>query len=286
MKLIQWYPGHMAKAMRLMEENLKLCDAVVFVLDSRAPISTYNPKLKLLVGNKPVLYLFAKSDLADGGADELLARFKASGKNAIKLNALNGAQAHILREAMGALVAEKAKRNQRKGVLKPMRFLIAGVPNTGKSTVINLLCGARRAVTGDKAGVTRTKQWVKCGTFELLDTPGTMPPSFANQTLAKRLAYIGSLNDDILETDEIALALLEEMRAKYPAALEERYGITQGTPLEMLNRVCARRGFLLKGNNDYDYERGERAVIDDLRKGKLGRVCFDGAEDMSEAGLL
>lgn len=285
MKQIQWYPGHMAKAMRLMEENLKLCDAVVFVLDARAPASTYNPKLKALAGNKPVLYLFGKSDLADGRADELLFLLKSGGNNALKLNALNGAQAHVLRDAMSALVAEKAQRYKEKGSLRPTRFLIAGVPNTGKSTVINLLCGSRRAVTGDKAGVTRNKQWVKCGSFELMDTPGTMPPSFTNQTLAKRLAYIGSVNDDILETDEIALALLEEMRQKYPSALEERYGITGGSPLEMLNKVCARRGFVMKGN-DYDYERGERAVIDDFRKGKLGRVCLDGKEDLEEVGLL
>lgn len=285
MKTIQWYPGHMAKAMRLMEENLKLCDAVVLVLDARAPASTYNPRLKALVGNKPVLYLFGKGDLADGGADELLYRLKSGGANALKLNALSGAQAHVLREAMGALVAEKAQRMKEKGSQKPMRFLIAGVPNTGKSTLINLLCGSRRAVTGDKAGVTRSKQWVKCGAFELLDTPGTMPPSFVNQTLARRLAYIGSVNDDILETDEIALALLEEMQAKYPSALEERYGITGGTPLEMLGKVCMRRGFVIKGN-DFDYERGERAVIDDFRKGRLGKVCLDGKEDMEEVGLL
>lgn len=275
----------MAKAMRLMEENLSLCDAVVFVLDSRAPASTYNPKLKTLAGNKPVLYLFGKGDLADGKADELLALLKESGKSAVRLNATNGAQAHVLRAAMSALVAEKSERLKEKGSLRPLRFLIAGVPNTGKSTVINLLSGSRRAVTGDKAGVTRTKQWVKCGAFELLDTPGTMPPSFADQRLARRLAFIGSVNDDILEIDEIALALLAELREKYPKGPEERYGITGGTPLEMLEQVCTRRGFLLRGN-EFDYERGERAVIDDFRKGKLGRVCLDGKDDLEEVGLI
>lgn len=276
----------MAKAMRLMEDSLKLCDAVVFVLDSRAPASTYNPKLKTLVGSKPVLYLFGKSDLADSSAEGLMALIRESGKPVLRLNALNGAKAHELKSAMSALVAEKAQRLREKGSLKPLRFLIAGIPNTGKSTVINLLCGSRRAVTGDKAGVTKTKQWVKCGAFELMDTPGVMPPSFSDQTLARRLAYIGSINDDILETDEIALALLQELYEKYPQGLEERYGITGGSPLEMLNRVCARRGFLLKGNNDYDYERGERAVIDDFRKGRLGRVCLDSAEELKEVGLI
>ncbi len=138
---------------------------------------------------------------------------------------------------------------------------------------------------GDKAGVTRGKQWVKCGSFELMDTPGTMPPSFSDQTLARRLAYIGSVNDDILEMDEIALCLLEELAANYPERLRERYEISDGTPLELLEAVCKKRGYLLRGG-ELDYERGERALIDDFRKGKLGRVCLDSAEDMKNAGLI
>lgn len=284
---INWFPGHMAKAMRLMEENLRLCDAVVFVLDARAPASTYNPKLKELVGNKPVLYLFNKADLAGAKADELLSVLKESGTKGLKLNAtLQNGKRELITE-MSALVTEKSRRLKEKGSLKPLRFLIAGVPNTGKSTVINLLSGSRRAVTGDKAGVTKTKQWVKCGAFELMDTPGTMPPSLKNQTLARRLAYIGSVKDDVLNIDEIALALLEDLSSLNPAGLSERYGIRDNcTPLEMLNQVCARRGFLLKGNNDYDFERGERAVIDDFRKGRLGKICFDCADDMKEVGLI
>ncbi len=277
----------MAKAMRLMEENLRLCDAVVFVLDARAPASTYNPKLKALVGNKPVLYLFNKADLAGAKADELLSVLKESGTKGLTLNSTLQNGKRELIAGMSALVAEKSRRLKEKGSLKPLRFLIAGVPNTGKSTVINLLCGSRRAVTGDKAGVTKTKQWVKCGAFELMDTPGVMPPSFQNQTLARRLAYIGSVKDDILSMDEIALALLEDLSSLNPAGLSERYGIGKGSaPLEMLNQVCARRGFLLKGNNDYDFERGERAVIDDFRKGRLGKVCFDCEDDMKEVGLI
>ncbi len=284
MKTIQWFPGHMAKAMRVMEENLRLCDAVVFVLDARAPASTYNPKLVALAGSKPVLYLLNKGDLADGGADALLTLVKESGKAAIKISATGKSAARIMQSAMEELVREKAQRLAEKGSKKPLRFLIAGVPNTGKSTLINALSGGRKAQVGDKAGVTKAKQWVKCGGFELMDTPGTMPPSFADQSLARRLAYIGSVNDDILEMDEIALALLEELYQKYPKGLEERYGITGGTPLEMLGQVCRKRGFLLKGN-DFDYERGERAVIDDFRKGKLGRVCLDGAEDLKKVNL-
>ena len=284
MKLIHWFPGHMAKAMRLMEENLRLCDAVVFVLDARAPASSYNPKLNGLAGQKPVLFLFNKCDLADGKADELLSLMRAGGRSAIKLNA-TAQNVRPLQAAMEELVKEKAARLKEKGSNKPLRFLIAGVPNTGKSTVINALSGEKKAQVGDKAGVTRGKQWVKCGSFELMDTPGTMPPSFSDQTLARRLAYLGSVNDDILEMDEIALCLLEELSEKYPNALSGRYGIAEGTPLEMLGQICQKRGFLLRGG-EYDYERGERALIDDFRKGKLGRVCLDSAEDMKNAGLV
>lgn len=285
MKTIQWFPGHMAKAMRMMEENVKLCDAVVFVLDARAPASTYNKKLDDLLGGRPVLYLFNKWDLSDAREEQLFAAMEESGKRAAKLTATNPRMAHTVKAAMESLVAEKIQRLKEKGSNRPLRFLIAGVPNTGKSTVINLLSGAKRTVTGDKAGVTRSKQWVKCGAFELMDTPGTMPPSFSNQTLARRLAYIGSVNDDILEMDEIALSLLEDLFAIAPETLGERYGIEGGTPLEMLEQVCVRRGFMLRGG-EYDYERGERAVVDDFRKGKLGRITLDSVEDMREVALI
>ena len=285
MKNIQWYPGHMAKAMRLMEESIKLCDAVVFVLDARAPASSFNPRLCRIAGNKPVLYLFNKADMADGQAEALLKTVKESGKHAVLGNATAHKDARALQAAMAELVREKAERNREKGITKPLRFLVAGIPNTGKSTLINLLAGGKKEVTGDKAGVTRKNQWVRCGAFELLDTPGTMPPSCENQTLARRLAYLGGINDDILEFDEIALCLLEEMAQKYPDRLRERYGIESGEQLEILTKVCARMGFDL-GDNEYDYERGECALMDDLRKGRLGRVCFDGAEDLVSAGLV
>ena len=285
MKIIQWFPGHMAKAMRMMEENVKLCDAVVFVLDARAPAATYNPKLTELVGSRPVLFLLNKSDLAARGAEELCTLLQKSGKNALRLAATDRGAPRTLEAAMEALVREKTARLREKGSRRPLRFLVAGVPNTGKSTLINALSGGKRAQVGDKAGVTRGKQWVRCGSFELMDTPGTMPPALTDQTLARRLAYIGSVNDDILAMDEIALALLEELFGKAPEGLLERYGIEGGTPLEMLEAVCAKRGFLLRGG-EFDYERGERALIDDFRKGRLGKVCFDGQEDLKNVGLL
>ncbi len=287
MKTISWFPGHMAKAMRMMEENIKLCDAVALILDARCIAASFNARLLSFTGARPVLYVLNKADLADPSAtDRALTLLKREGKKAIKLNSTSSSSARILREAMEEVAAEKAARLKEKGSARPLRFLIAGIPNTGKSTLINLLAGGKKAITGDKAGVTRGKQWVKCGSFELMDTPGTMPPSCENQTLARRLAFVGSINDDILAMDEIALALLEELSAKYPAGLSERYGIEAGiSPLEMLDAVCKKRGFILRGG-DYDYERGERALIDDFRKGKLGRITFDGEEDLRDAGLL
>lgn len=275
----------MAKAVRMMEENLKLCDAVVFVLDARAPASSFNPRLADMVGAKPVLYILNKGDLADGGADMAASAMQKAGKPAVRIAATMPSSARALTAAMEALTAEKRARLAEKGVNKPLRFLVAGIPNTGKSTVINLLAGGRKAQVGDKAGVTRAKQWVRCGAFELLDTPGTMPPSLVNQTLARRLAYLGSVNDDILDREEVALALLAELWEKYPAALAERYGIDDGAPLAMYEQLCRRRGFVLKGN-DYDYSRGAIALLDDLRKGRLGKICLDNADDLREVGLI
>ena len=280
MKQIQWFPGHMTAAMRMMEKHLSIVDGVVFVLDARCPAASFNAKLKRLAGAKPVLYVLNKGDLADERADILLKKIKESGAAAVKINAVNSSSRRDISGAIEKLVAEKRERALQKGQNKVFRFMIAGVPNTGKSTLINLLAGGKRAETGDKAGVTRGKQWIRCEGFELLDTPGTMPPAFENQYLARHLAYVGSINDDILEIDEIALELLKELYEKYPARLEERYAVSGGSPLDMLECVCKKRGFLLRGG-EYDYERGERAVIDDFRKGKLGRITLDTPDDVS-----
>lgn len=269
----------MTKAMRMMEENVSLCDGVLYVLDARCPAASYNPKLNKIASGKPVLYVLNKSDLADAQPDFAKA-ILSSGGSAVKCTATGIGSKRALMAAVEGLVAEKKQKNAEKGYNKIFRFMVVGVPNTGKSTVINLLAGSKRAVTGDKAGVTKAKQWIRCGSFELLDTPGTMPPAFENQYLARHLAYVGSINDDILEFDEISLELLRELAEKYPELLFERYGIEQpAEPLPMLEQVCARRGFVLRGG-EYDYERGERAVIDDFRKGRLGAVTLDCLADL------
>lgn len=274
----------MTKAMRMMEECVPLVDGVMVVLDARAPAATFNKKLKKLFGAKPALYILNKADLADGGkTDAFVTEINQSGALAVKCAA---AQASSAAKQIGAkaleLLREKRERDAAKGIVRPLKFMVAGIPNTGKSTIINALSGQKRAITGDRAGVTRGKQWIRCAGFELLDTPGTMPPSFENQTLAQHLAYIGSINDDILDMDDVALELLREIAETYPQFLTERYKIEDfSSPLAMYEQVCRSRGFLLKGG-EYDYERGAKAIIDDFRKGRLGRISLESAEAFAE----
>ncbi len=282
MERIQWFPGHMTKAMREMEEKKDLCDGVVCVLDARAPAATVNKNLLQIFGAKPVLYVLNKGDLADGEADNFVRLIEKNGHPCLKCNAVNGSYKRNLLAKMQAITQEKRTRAEAKGIHKTFRFMIVGIPNTGKSTIINLLSGEKKAKTGDKAGVTRETRWIRCLDFDLLDTPGTMPPSFDDQNLAKHLAYIGSINDDILHTDDIALALLEELGRLYPENLKERYHLEEiGTPLELLEGACRRMGFLMRGG-EYDYERGVKAVIDDFRKGRLGKITLEKANDYEE----
>ena len=276
MKHIQWFPGHMTKAMRMMEEQVKLVDGVLFILDARAPLATRNRNLESLFAGKPVLYILNKADLADEGKTAAFsARMEGAGEMNVCCTATGASAARQIAARIPKLLHEKLARDAAKGVSRPPRLMVAGIPNTGKSTVINALSGAKRAATGDKAGVTRGKQWIRCDGFELLDTPGTMPPAFDDQLLARHLAYIGSINDDILDMDDVALELLRELIVHYPALLSARYGAEDfSSPLAVYEHICRRRGFLLRGG-EFDYERGARAIVDDFRKGRIGRVTLD-----------
>lgn len=277
MKHLQWFPGHMTAAMRMMEENLKAVDGVMIVLDSRAPRASLNNKLDKLFVNKKVLYVLNKTDLVDSlDVKRTVAEFTAEGKEVVAVSAMDKRAVDLLYSRIFALLKDKLERNKLKGVFKPIRIMVAGIPNTGKSTIINALCGGKKAVTGDKAGVTKGKQWVRLRELELLDTPGTMPPAFDNQTLAKHLAYIGSMNDANIDFNDLAYELLIELREKYPELLKSKYGIEDldVEPLELFNAVCVRRGFLRRGG-EYDYERCASAIIDDFRKGRIGKIILD-----------
>ncbi len=277
MKHLQWFPGHMTAAMRMMEENLKAVDGVMIVLDARAPRASLNNKLDKLFINKKVLYVLNKTDLVDSAdVKRTVSEFTAEGKETVAVSAMDKRAVDLLYTRIFSLLKEKLERNKLKGVFKPIRIMVAGIPNTGKSTIINALSGGKKAVTGDKAGVTKGKQWVRLRELELLDTPGTMPPAFDNQTLAKHLAYIGSMNDANIDFNDLAYELLIELREKYPELLKNKYGIEnlEVEPLELFNAVCERRGFLRRGG-EYDYERCASAVIDDFRKGRIGKIILD-----------
>ncbi len=277
MKHLQWFPGHMTAAMRMMEENLKAVDGVMIVLDARAPRASLNSKLDKLFVNKKVLYVLNKSDLVDNADTKRTIReFNLEGKEVVAVSAMDKKAVDILYNTIFSLLNEKLERNKLKGVFKPIRIMVAGIPNTGKSTIINALCGGKKAITGNKAGVTKGKQWVRLRELELLDTPGTMPPAFENQTLAKHLAYIGSMNDANIDFNDLAYELLEELKQKYPDLLKSRYGIEnfEIPTLDLFNAICVRRGFLKKGG-EYDYERCATAIIDDFRKGRIGKIILD-----------
>ena len=277
MQHLQWFPGHMTAAMRMMEENLKAVDGVMIVLDARAPRASLNSKLDKLFNNKKVLYVLNKTDLVEkADVVRTVSEFKAEGRETVAVSAMDKRAVDLLYERIFALLEEKIERYRLKGMFKPIRIMVAGIPNTGKSTIINALCGGKKAVTGNKAGVTKGKQWVRIRELELLDTPCTMPPAFDNQTLAKHLAYIGSMNDANIDFNDLSYELLAELKVKYPELLKAKYGIEDldVETLELFNAICVRRGFLRRGG-EFDYERCATAIIDDFRKGRIGKIILD-----------
>lgn len=275
MKIIQWFPGHMSKTMREITENAKLIDGVIYVLDARAPFSCINFKLNSVFTSKPIVYAVNKSDLIEKlDENRIFALFKAKNMTA---KFIVGTDKKAVNSVLGLLkekLADKIEKNKLKGN-RPLRVMVIGVPNTGKSTIINSLCGQKRANTGDKAGVTKNTQWLKISGLELMDTPGTMPPSFENQEIAKRLAYIGCINDDILDKEEICLELIKGLKEICQEKLSEKYKVnTQAEPIEIYEEICKNRGYLLRGGQ-FDYERCASCVIDDFRKGRIGKICLE-----------
>ena len=274
--IIQWFPGHMTKALRMMEENMKLCDGVVYVLDARAPFACINKKLNQIINNKPILYLLNKADLVER-SDITAVQAKLAGEN-VRVLPTVGTTLKDGKSVYNAIIdifKEKIEAKKAKGIKKVVRVMVCGIPNTGKSTVINSLSGKKQAQTGDKAGVTKGKQWIKLYDIELLDTPGTMPPSFENQTYAHHLAYIGSINDAILDMESLALDFIEEMTQNHGGVLSAKYGVDESLPpLQIFEGIAKARGFLLRGG-EFDYERCSRAIFDDFRKGRIGKVCLE-----------
>lgn len=274
---INWFPGHMAKAIRKTEEDIKLCDGVIYVLDARAPFASVNDKLLKIAGNKPIIYALNKTDLVEKRyIASVVKEFSEKGKTVVSVNGTIKKEVEKLKSACINSLKEKIERDKSKGVKRTLRFIVVGIPNTGKSTIINSLAGGKRAETGDKAGVTRSNKWIRLGDIELLDTPGTMPPSMDNQVYAKHLAYIGCINDDILDFEGLALELIGELKDLCPDELKERFSLKtlDNEPIDLFNEICLNRGYIFKGG-EYDYERGAKAVFSDFRKGKIAKVCLE-----------
>lgn len=274
----QWYPGHMTKAMRQMKEDIKLIDLVIELLDARIPISSRNPDIDNLGKNKARLVLLNKSDLADEAQNnKWIQYFKDKGIIALKINSKNKQGIKDINNAVLTVCKEKIERDKRKGIKnRPVRAMVVGIPNVGKSTFINAYAGKNCAKTGNKPGVTKGKQWIRLGkNLELLDTPGVLWPKFDDKKIGLHLAFIGSMNDNNLDMAELAYQLIKEVSKTYPEAFLNRYGIVgDEDPLQVMYQVAEVRGCKLKGNKP-DLDKTSSMIMDDFRSGKLGRITID-----------
>ena len=277
----QWYPGHMTKARRMMEENIKLIDLVIEVVDARIPMSSRNPDIDNLAKNKARLILLNKSDLSDERLNQQwIDYFAQKGVLCLKLNSRSGAGIKQMNSAIERACHEKIERDKKKGIMnRPVRAMVVGIPNVGKSTFINAYAGRACAKTGNKPGVTKGKQWIRLSKqLELLDTPGILWPKFEDQQVGLHLAMIGSINDEILNVEELALSVIDYLTAEYPGTLEKRFGFEGVTDrVEILGEIARVRGCLKKGN-ELDYEKAARLLMDDFRSGKLGRITLEKPE--------
>ena len=277
---IQWFPGHMAKTRRQIKESLKLVDAVVELRDARIPVSSTNPELNELIGNKPKIILLNKADLADEAATRRwLAYYKAQGVPAVPADARSGKGLGQLRAVINEVLADKIKSNAEKGMAgKALRLMVVGIPNTGKSSFINRMAKSSKAKVEDRAGVTRHNKWyVIDGGLELLDTPGVLWPKFEDPEVGCRLAFTGGIKDDILDIEELAVKLTEILAKDYPARLTERYKVKdfEGlSPYEVLEMIGRKRGMLISGG-EVDTLRASQMLLDELRGGKLGKITFE-----------
>lgn len=269
---INWFPGHMKVALADIKKKLENIDVVIYLLDCRAPISSINPSLNKLSQNKPVLYVFNKVDLADEKrVKELAQSYKGENCDYCLLNSTSSGSSKIIRQKLNALAKNKREKMLKKGIKAIIRAIVIGVPNSGKSTLVNNLCGKAKAVTGNRAGVTKTTQWVAIGdNIEICDTPGTLYPNLDNQEIAKKLLFIGSIKDEVIvDITELAQELIKLLNLKYGEDLERRYGKDLS-----LEGIAKKRGFVIGGGKP-DLERTANAILDDFRKGRIGKITLD-----------
>lgn len=287
---IQWFPGHMAKTRRMIAENIKLVDIVIELLDARIPISSRNPETANMIGTKPRVLVLNKADMADPNVSEQWKQYyKAQGQACIFIDSIKGTGFSKIKEELNRIMKPVFEKDLTKGrVFRPIRVMVIGIPNVGKSSFINKISGRAQAQTGDRPGVTRSKQWVRIGgDIELLDTPGILWPKFDDDRVALHLAFTGAIKDEIMDTAELSLKLIESLQLQYPALLQERYkleaGILQETPLEILEECARKRGCLVKGG-EIDYHRIASILLDEFRGCKIGAVSLERPADRMEPG--
>ena len=282
----QWYPGHMTKAKRQMQEDIKLIDLVIELVDARIPLSSRNPDIDELGKNKYRLILMNKADLADKERTrEWSAFFKEKGFFVVSLDARSKSGMKSITDIVMEACKEKIERDRRRGILnRPIRTMVVGIPNVGKSTFINSFAGKACAKTGNKPGVTKGNQWIRLNkTLELLDTPGILWPRFEDQQVGLHLALIGSINDQILNKDELACELISLLEKDYPQVVKDRFGIenVEEDRVKVLEEIARSRACLMKGG-ELDLARASALLLDDFRAGKLGRISLEKAEDYKD----
>ena len=274
----QWYPGHMTKAKRQMQEDIKLIDLVIELVDARVPLSSRNPDIDDLGKIKARLILLNKSDLADDAQNEKwIEYFKEKGYHALKINSKNKSGIKEINNVVNEACKEKIERDRKRGIKnRPVRAMVVGIPNVGKSTFINAYAGRNCAKTGNKPGVTKGKQWIKLSkTLELLDTPGILWPKFEDQAIGLKLALIGSINDNILDVSDMAYEFVKILNNSYENAIPNRFGVEKNDdPLKMLEGIAEVRGCKLKGNV-LDLEKASSILLEEFRSGKLGKITLD-----------
>lgn len=274
----QWYPGHMTKAKRQMQEDIKLIDLVIELVDARIPMSSRNPEIDDLGRQKARLILMNKADLAhEGQTAAWTAYFKEQGYFVVKLDARTKAGMKQINEAVTEACKEKMERDRKRGIKnRPVRAMVVGIPNVGKSTFINTFAGKACTKTGNKPGVTKGKQWIRLNkSVELLDTPGILWPKFEDQQVGLHLALIGSIKDEILNLDELSLELIQILQEKYPGVLSERYQVQETqSPAEVLAQIAKIRNCVKKGN-ELDYSKAAALLLEEFRSGKLGKITLE-----------
>ena len=276
---INWFPGHMKKTQREIKENLKLVDAVIEIRDARIPRSSANPDIDKLVGDKPRIILLNKSDLTEKSVTkQWIKHLSSENVKVLEVNCLTGSGLNAIKPAILELLKEKHDRLKAKGLVKIItRVMVVGVPNCGKSTFINKMAKNNIAKTGDRAGVTKNKQWIKTPLgVEMLDTPGVLWPKFEDEETALNLAFTGAIKDEVMDSEELAYKLVERLQTYYPEKLKERYKIDEifENPLDTLDAIARKRGCLMKGS-EIDYMRIAGILLDEFRGGKIGNITLE-----------